>query len=258
MTINKREKLNRSRRIPNIAVILTDKDKRIIWVNEDFSNITGYSLSESLGKKPGELLQGPNTEREVVVKMRRSLDSQSPLKEEVTNYRKNGEEYLCKLVIHPVFNREHQLTNFIAFEVDGSEVIDEEEIPFLNLGEKYRSSSLKGIEEVKLYAQLRALMEKDRHYLDPNLTLKMVADLLATNTKYLSQVVNNQAGCNFQQFINAYRVDEAKEKISSDEFTNLTLYGIALQCGFKNKSTFYKVFKEFTSQTPREYLLAQA
>jgi PAS domain S-box-containing protein len=254
---NNEKKLNKKGGIPNIAVILTDKDKQIIWVNEDFSRITGYSLSDSLGRKPGDLLQGPKTEREVVVKMRRSLDSQSPLKEEVTNYRKNGEEYLCKLVIHPVFDRAHRLTNFIAFEVDGSEV-GEDEIPLLDLGEKYKSSSLKGIEEVKLYARLQALMEKDDLFLDPNLTLKMVADMLATNTKYLSQVVNKQAGCNFQQFINSYRVEVAKNKISSDEFSNLTLYGIALQCGFKNKSTFYKVFKEFTSQTPREYLMARA
>lgn len=255
MTINNKEKLNKQLTIPNIAVILTDQDKKIIWVNDDFSKITGYTLSESLGKKPGELLQGPNTEKEVVYKMRKSLDGQSPLKGEVTNYRKNGEEYLCKLVIHPVFNREHKLTNFIAFEVDAGEVANEEDIPMLNLDDKYRSSSLKGVEEVKLYAQLRALMEKDFHYLNPNLTLKVVADLLATNTKYLSQVVNNQTGCNFQQFINSYRVEDAKKKITSDEFTNLTLYGIALQCGFKNKSTFYKVFKEFTDQTPREFLL---
>jgi len=257
LAMNSNKKLNKKMNIPNIAVILTDQDKKIIWVNDDFSKITGYTLSESLGKKPSELLHGPNTEKEVVYKMRKSLNGQSALKGEVTNYRKNGEEYLCKLVIHPVFNREHKLTNFIAFEVDGAEVSNEEDIPMLNLGDKYKSSSLKGVEEVKLYAQLRALMEKDFYYLDPNLTLKLVADLLATNTKYLSQVVNNQTGCNFQQFINSYRIEDAKKKITSEEFSNLTLYGIALQCGFKNKSTFYKVFKESTNQTPREFLLTR-
>ncbi len=242
--------------IPNIAVILTDEQKKIIWVNDDFTFITGYTVSEAIGKKPGELLQGPNTEKEIVLKMRRSLDNNVPLKEQITNYRKNGEEYICKLVIHPIFNKEHKLTNFIAFEVDGDEVGNEADIPLLNLGNKYRSSSLKGVEEIKLYAQLKTLMERDQHYLNPNLTLKVVADLLGTNTKYLSQVVNNQAGCNFQQFINAYSVKEAKKKIIDKDYSNLTLYGIALHCGFKNKSTFYKVFKEFLGQTPREFMLA--
>ncbi len=241
--------------IPNIAVILTDERKKIIWVNDDFTYITGYSMSEALGKKPGELLQGPNTEKEIVLKIRKGLETNTPLKEEITNYRKNGEEYICKLVIHPIFNKEHELTNFIAFEIDGDESLDEAKIPLLSLNEKYKSSSLKGVEEVKLYAQLRTLMEREEYYLDPNLTLKTVADLLGTNTKYLSQVVNNQAGCNFQQFINAYRVEEAKSKITSDEYNNLTLYGIALHCGFKNKSTFYKVFKEFIDMTPREFML---
>jgi PAS domain S-box-containing protein len=240
---------------PNIAVILTDATKKIIWVNDDFTYITGYSISEAMGKKPGELLQGPNSEKEIVLKMRRGLDSQSPLQEEITNYRKNGEEYICKLIIHPIFNKDHELTNFIAFEVDGGELPENQEIPLLNLGDKYRSSSLKGVEEVKLFAQLRTLMEKDQYFLDSNLTLKTVADLLGTNTKYLSQVVNNQGGCNFQQFVNSYRVNQVKEKIESNDYQNLTLFGIALQCGFKNKSTFYKVFKEALGITPREFML---
>lgn len=243
--------------IPKIAVILTDANKRIIWVNEDFTSITGYSLSEALGKKPGDILQGPNSEVESILRMRRSLKNHLPLREDITNYRKNGEEYICKLVIHPIFNRNHELTNFIAFEIDGSEYEDADSLPIMQIREKYQSSSLKGVEEVKLYAQLRTLMEREKIYLDPNLTLRDAADRLMTNTKYLSQVVNHQAGCNFQQFVNNFRIAEAKRKIGSKDFENLTLYGIALQCGFKNKSTFYKVFKEITNMTPREHLISK-
>ena len=118
-----------------------------------------------------------------------------------------------------------------------------DDIPLLQVDEKYSSSSLKGVEEVKLYFRLRSIVEREKLYLNPNLSLKEVADKIATNTKYLSQVVNHHAGCNFQHFINSYRVEEAKKKIVSNDFRHLTLYGIALQCGFKNKSTFYKVFQ---------------
>ena len=58
--------------------------------------------------------------------------------------------------------------------------------------------------------------------------------MLNTNTKYLSQVVNHLSGRNFQFFVNAYRVEEAKNKLVNQDYQNLTLYGIALQCGFKN------------------------
>lgn len=239
--------------IPNIAVILTDAQRRILWVNEDFTEITGYTLTEVIGKKPS-LLQGPESEQDAIKRIRRGLEHKAPLQEEITNYRKNGEPYLCKLVIHPVFNREQQLTNFIAFEVDGNVVKDTENIPFLRLEEKYSSSSLKGVEEVKLFFRVKSLMEKEKLYIDPNLTLKDVADHMHTNTKYLSQVVNHHAGCNFQQFINTFRVNEVKSKLTGEEFQNLTLFGIALQCGFKNKSTFYKVFREITGHTPKDFI----
>lgn len=240
--------------IPNIAVILTDPQQRIIWVNDDFTAITGYSLGEAIGRIPGRMLQGPKTDPEVIERIRKAIQQRVSFRDQLTNYRKNGEPYLCKLVIHPVFDRNQELTNFIAFEVDGNLVADEFNIPLMNLNEKYRSSSLRSIDEIKLYDQLKQLLEADKLYLNPELSLKTVADLLNTNTKYLSQVVNHQAGINFQQFVNLYRVKEAKHKIVKDSFSNLTLYGIALQCGFKNKSTFYKVFKEVTGYTPKDFV----
>lgn len=243
--------------IPNIGVILTDPNQRILWVNEDFTTITGYSLGEAIGRVPGKILQGPATNPEAIERIRKGLQQRTPLQDELLNYRKNGEPYLCKLVIHPIFDRNQELINFIAFEVDGDKVKDEVVIPLLNLNEKYRSSSLRSIDEVKLYDQLKQLMEANKLYLNAELNLKKVADLLNTNTKYLSQVVNHQAGVNFQQFTNLYRVEEAKNKIVKESLSNLTLYGIALQCGFKNKSTFYKVFKEVTGFTPKEFVRKQ-
>jgi len=243
--------------IPKIAVILTDASKRIMWVNDDFTEITGYPLSEVLGKKPS-LLQGPGSEKEAIQRIRYHLKSKVPFKDQITNYRKNGEPYLCRLAIHPVFNEDGQLTNFIAFEVDGDKVDAEQALPLLHVDDKYRSSSLKGAEEMRLYMQLKSVIENEKMYLDPELTLKHVADHLRTNTKYLSQVVNHHAGCNFQQFINQYRVKSVQEMITSDKYEHLTLYGMALQCGFKNKSTFYKVFKDTTAMTPKAYQRAYA
>ncbi|MBV6655813.1 MAG: helix-turn-helix domain-containing protein [Mameliella sp.] len=240
--------------IPNIAVILTNANRRILWVNDDFTHITGYTLPEVVGKSPGGILQGPKTEPEAVNQIRQGLISELPFRGEITNYRKNGEEYLCRLVIHPVYNEQHQLTNFIAFEVDGNAVQEELPIPLLDLEEKYSSSSLKGVDELRLYLRMKDTVEKEQLFLDPNLSLRSVADQLGTNTKYLSQVVNHNAKCNFQQFINQYRVAEVKEKIKDPKYYNLTLFGIARQCGFKNKSTFYKVFKEVTGMTPRKFL----
>lgn len=240
--------------IPSIAVILTDAAKRILWVNDDFTEITGYSLPEVVGRSPGKLLQGPDTEAEAVQKIRHGLKNNVPFRGEITNYRKNGEEYLCRLVIHPIFDDSQELVNFIAFEVDGNAVNEEVALPLLQLGEKYSSSSLKGTEEIKLFFRLKDTIHKEKLYLKPGLTLKSVADCLNTNTKYLSQVVNHHMGINFQTFINQLRIEEVKQKMKEEEYCNLTLFGIALQCGFKNKSTFYKVFKDIVGKTPKEFL----
>lgn len=237
-----------------IAVILTDARKRILWVNEDFTVITGYTYEDAMGRIPGDILQGPKTEQEAVFEIREGLKNQVSVKAAITNYRKNGEAYLCKLVIHPVFSDDDELTNFIAFEIDGSHVTEDEDVPLLQLGTKYRSSSLKGVDELRLYHRIRKIMEEEQLYLDPNLSLKSLSEHLDTNTKYLSQVVNHCSGQNFQQFVNSYRIRLVKELLIGGAHTHLTLFGVAQQCGFKNKSTFYKVFKDITGITPKEFL----
>lgn len=236
-----------------VAVILTDDQRRIRWVNEDFTHITGYTLPEVIGKKPS-ILQGEDSERDTIRRMRRSLDAQLPFKDSITNYRKNGEPYECKLVIHPVFDDNKNLSNFVAFEVDGGEVPDDSQVRALQLTEKYRTSSLRGHESIALYHQLERLFEREKPYLNHKVNLRELADRLDTNTKYLSQVVNFHGKSNLQQFINRYRVEEAKRKMLSQDYEELTLYGIAMQCGFKNKSTFYKVFKQMTDTTPMNFI----
>jgi PAS domain S-box-containing protein len=237
-----------------VAVILTDARRRIIWVNDDFTRITGYSLPEVSGRIPGAILQGPRSEPDAVDRIRKSLAREEPCKEEITNYRKNGEPYLCRLVIHPIYDENDVLSNFIAFEVDGSRVPEQEVVPLLQLDEKYKSSSLKGVSELELFERIKKRLEEEELYLDPNLSLGRLANIMDTNTKYLSQVINHCSGKNYQQFINSYRIEAVKEKLLSKEYENLTYFGIAQQCGFKNKSTFYKVFRDFIRATPKDFV----
>ena len=238
----------------HVAVILTDAQRKILWVNEDFTAISGYTFFEVYGKKPGEILQGPATEPDAIKRIRKGLQSQCAFKDAITNYRKNGEPYLCKLVIHPIFNHQDELVNYIAFEVDGDKVQDEERIPLMRLNRKYQSSSLKEVEELQLYERIRRLLSDSKLYLDPDLSLRQLSGALDTNTKYLSQVINHCSGQNFQTFINGYRVQAIQERLDLHEHNSLTFFGIAQQCGFKNKSTFYKVFKDLTGKTPKEYV----
>lgn len=236
-----------------VAVILTDPDRRILWVNRDFETITGYTGEEVVGLSPGSLLQGPKTEPDAIDRIRLGLAREEPFKETITNYRKCGESYVCKLVIHPIRDYKDRLVNFLAFEVDAGAVKNENRISLLNLRNRYRTSSLRGIDEIRLYDRIKDIMEEEQLYLDPDLTLRKLSGHLDTNTKYLSQVINHHGGCNFLTFINSYRIEEIKKYLDAGDFYKHTFFGIAQRCGFKNKSTFYKVFRDTTGMTPKAY-----
>ncbi len=236
-----------------VAVILTDARRRILWVNRDFEAITGYEIGEVIGMSPGQILQGPRTEPDALERIRQGLAREEPFKETITNYRKNGECYECKLVIHPIHNDDKELVNFLAFEVDSGAVKNENRISLLNLKDRYRTSSLRGLDELHLFERIKEIMVEDGLYLDADLTLRKLSNRLDTNTKYLSQVINHHGGSNFLSFINAYRIDAIIRRIKAGDFRQHTFYGIAQRCGFKNKSTFYKVFRDVIGMTPKAY-----
>ena len=236
-----------------VAVILTDASRRILWVNRDFEAMTGYEIGEVIGMNPGQILQGPKTEPDAIERIRQGLAREEPFKETITNYRKNGEAYNCKLVIHPIHNKNEELVNFLAFEVDGDTVVNENRISLLNIKDRYRTSSLRGMDELQLFERIKEVMLTEKLYLDADLTLRKLSAHLDTNTKYLSQVINHHGSANFLTFINAYRIDAFIERIKAEDFRRQTFYGIAQRCGFKNKSTFYKVFRDVTGKTPKAF-----
>jgi YesN/AraC family two-component response regulator len=124
------------------------------------------------------------------------------------------------------------------------------------LTNKYQSCSLSDNERKALYRRLVELVEREQLYLNPILKLKDLAIRLKTNTRYLSVAINVENGGNLMNFLNNYRIEEVKKKLSTMNRGkgSLTLYGIALTCGFRNKATFYKVFKDLTDITPLDYM----
>lgn len=103
---------------------------------------------------------------------------------------------------------------------------------------------------------LKHLMEVEKIYCDPNLTISLLAEKLNTNREYLSQIINSVIGKNFTDYMNDFRVEEAK-LIMSEQMTEkskiLSISGIAISAGFKNTSTFNPTFKRITGLTPSDY-----
>lgn len=118
---------------------------------------------------------------------------------------------------------------------------------------KYATSSLKDDEKEILIQRLTKSMEKEKPYLNENLTLKELADKLETSPNNLSQIINERFSKNFYEFINEYRINEVKSLLIDPEYSHYSMLGIAFECGFNSKSTFNSVFKQFTGKTPSEF-----
>lgn len=100
------------------SVIITDKEGKITWVNKSFITLTGYSLEESLGKKPGHLLQGPDTEPSAIEYLRKQITDGHPFVAEIINYTKQKTPYWIRIQGQPIHNMTGELTGFFALEED--------------------------------------------------------------------------------------------------------------------------------------------
>lgn len=100
------------------GVIITDAAGRTEWVNDGFTNITGYTLAEMAGKKPGKVLQGPETDKEAVKEVSRNLQQGVHFNTMLINYRKSGEKFWVSMDITPILDKGGTITQFIAILKD--------------------------------------------------------------------------------------------------------------------------------------------
>ncbi len=103
------------------AVIITDAEVRIEWVNEGFTRITGYAPEEVLGRNPGSFLQGPESDPATIALMRERISARTGFQCELLNYGKCGRKYWAAIEVQPIRDESGQLTNFIAVESDITE-----------------------------------------------------------------------------------------------------------------------------------------
>jgi len=104
------------------AVVITSAEGKIEWVNEGFEKMTGFTLEEIARKKPGEFLQGLESDADCIVRMRNSILKGEPFKEELINYRKDREKYWVRIEANPILGRNNRVEKFIAIQSDISAV----------------------------------------------------------------------------------------------------------------------------------------
>jgi AraC-like DNA-binding protein len=118
---------------------------------------------------------------------------------------------------------------------------------------KYLQSSLESAKASVYKEKLETCMRDEKPYLDPELTLAMLAEKLAIPSKHLSQIINEYFGHNFNDFINSYRIRMAMARLSDERTRDDKLLKIAFESGFNSKSVFNAAFKKNTGFSPSEF-----
>ncbi len=121
---------------------------------------------------------------------------------------------------------------------------------------KKPANSGNGLKEDEVEALKTALehtMVSEKPYLNKDLSLNELAFLVGTSDKKMSMLLNQHLNTNFYDYINKFRVEEFIAQLKLDEHKNYSIEGIALNSGFKSKSSFYRIFKKEMKVSPLEF-----
>jgi len=105
----------------------------------------------------------------------------------------------------------------------------------------------------EIISKLKSVMNEKKLFLNSDLTLKELADSIYIQSYQLSKMLNDEMNQNFYDFVNGYRIEEVKRRLIDEDYSNLSILGIAFECGFNSKSVFNTVFKKNTNMTPSEF-----
>lgn len=117
----------------------------------------------------------------------------------------------------------------------------------------YAKSGLNPQQVEHLANKLASHMKNRMPYLNEDLSLPLLAEECEISQTQLSQIINQHFQMNFYDFVNGYRIEKAKEMLSSPDFGHLSILGIAFECGFKSKSSFNRYFRKYTGSAPSEF-----
>ncbi len=128
----------------------------------------------------------------------------------------------------------------------------------------HKSSSYKKLEETHYlkasqkigeatFSRINNYITEEKKYLTLDISLSSISEKFDISDGYLSKLINEHTGKNFNTYINELRVERSKKILIDETYNQYTIESIGLECGFKSKSNFYSTFKKITGKTPNQY-----
>jgi PAS domain S-box-containing protein len=218
------------------AVVIANKEEIMEYVNEPFLNIIGYRHRDVIGRKL-TFLRGNLTTPESIKFMREKLDEQVNFEVDIVNYRKNGEAYMCHIMMIPVFN-DNKLSHFIAYKEDVRTILE----------------ATPQNDELQLFEAIKTYFTDKEPFKNKQLQVADIAEHFDISSRRLGEILKKCSNQSFSEFVNAYRVQAVIDLMQNNENQQLTIEAISQICGFNSKSVFNAAFKKEMGKTPSNYL----
>lgn len=230
------------------AIVVTDLDSKIIYVNQAFTDLSGYHLAEIKGRRPGDFLQGKATNAQVKQKIRNALKKKTFTQCEIVNYTKNGKEYIVDLSIYPYAESDGIFTKFISIQKD--------------ITEKYIIQQRIKEEKEKLQAILNAMPDTlyliDLETEQPQNEAAIPADEMAGLTVISKRVLTELFQTNKDQISKA--INATQRKISNNQSVIIENAPVAetdtiyeMRFSFYNKYYQLCLIRNITKEKKLEY-----
>ncbi|REG88525.1 AraC-like DNA-binding protein [Algoriphagus antarcticus] len=134
-----------------------------------------------------------------------------------------------------------------------AEVMEPSPAHFQQKNDNYRNSTLGEDRKQEILFKMKDCMQHEKLFTDNKLTLPKLAARMEVSTHHLSQVLNENLGQTFFDYVNEFRVKEVQKLMIDPAYAHYSLLGMAMEAGFNSKSAFNTAFKKHTQQTPLEY-----
>ena len=119
---------------------------------------------------------------------------------------------------------------------------------------KYATIKIDGDKSEEIRDRIVKYIDCEKHYLKTDFTLTEMAKSLNVSANIVSMVINSKLNCSFPDYVNSLRVKTAIELLENVDKKNLTIEAISYECGFNNRTSFYKAFKKQTGKLPSDYI----
>lgn len=155
-----------------------------------------------------------------------------------------------------MFQSQILMPDFLLDKINGSQVKETTGEPVEESHSPEKTSRhihFKPDEVAAMEQQLFSLLEKDKVYLNDELSLTELSDQMGISNKKLSELLNRHLNTTFYDLVNDYRIKEVKKRLNAGDAEKFTVISIAYDSGFQSKASFYRIFKQKEGVSPSDY-----